>query len=35
MSERNITAARLSALRGLMRKNKLDGLVVTNNLDQL
>lgn len=35
MSERNMMAARLSALRGLMRKNKLDGLVVTNNLDQL
>lgn len=35
MAERNNMEARLSALRGLMRKNKLDGLVVTNNLDQL
>lgn len=35
MSERNIVAARLAALRGLMRKNKFDGLIVTNNLDQL
>ncbi len=35
MAEKNNLDVRLSALRGLMRKNKLDGLVVTNNLDQL
>ncbi len=35
MSEKNNTSARLTALRGLMKKNKLDGLIVTNNLDQL
>jgi len=35
MAEKNLTDARLDALRAVMRKNKLDGLIVTNNLDQL
>lgn len=35
MAERNNMDARFSALRAVMRKNKVDGLIVTNNLDQL
>ena len=34
MAESIVTADRLSALKDLMQKNNLDGLVVTNNLDQ-
>ncbi|MGN0023823.1 MAG: M24 family metallopeptidase [Candidatus Avelusimicrobium sp.] len=35
MTEKNGASSRLSALRKMMHKNKLDGLIVTNNLDQL
>lgn len=35
MAEKNTAAVRFAALRKMMRKNKLDGLIVTNNLDQL
>ena len=34
MAESIVTADRFSALKKLMQKNNLDGLVVTNNLDQ-
>ena len=34
MAEKVVTADRLAALKNLMQQNKLDGLVVTNNLDQ-
>ena len=34
MAEKIVTADRLAALKNLMQQNKLDGLVVTNNLDQ-
>lgn len=34
MAQKNYTTERFSALRKLLRKNKLDGFIVTNNLDQ-
>ena len=34
MAESIVTADRFSALKKLMQENNLDGLVVTNNLDQ-
>lgn len=34
MAQKNYTNERFAALRKLLRKNKLDGFIVTNNLDQ-
>lgn len=34
MAQKNYTNERIAALRKQMRKNKLDGYIVTNNLDQ-
>ena len=34
MTQKNYTQQRFAALRKVLRKNKLDGFIVTNNLDQ-